>query len=58
MSQSTAKPHHLESEDGRKALLEGENGKQGLVTKDPQLQLLQSIDDSLKKILFILEANT
>ena len=59
MSQSTAKPHQLEAEDGRKVLVEGEEGKQALVTKDPQLvQLLQSIDASLKKILFILEANT
>lgn len=58
MSQGTAKPHALEADDGRKVRVEGEAGKQGLATTDPQLKLLESIDASLKKILFILEANT
>lgn len=57
MSQSTAKPHALNTDDERPVRVEGEDGKQKLVTKDPQLQLLESIDASLKKIALLLEAN-
>lgn len=58
MSQSTAKEHAARVEKDRELRVEGEKGDQKLVTKDPQLQLLQSIDKSLKDILLILQANT
>lgn len=57
MSQSTAKPHALNTDDERAVRVEGDEGRQALVTKDPQLQLLESIDASLKKIAMLLEAN-
>lgn len=46
----------LEVEDDKKGRIEGEDGRGELVVKDKQLQLLESIDETLKKILFILES--
>lgn len=55
MSQSTAIDHSLREEESRAVRAEGEDGKQNLAVKDRQLQLLESIDASLKTIAFLLE---
>lgn len=57
MTQNTAKPHALNTEDERPVRAEGEDGKQELIVKDRQLQLLESIDSNLKKLVFLIESN-
>lgn len=58
MSQSTAKPHALNTDDERPVRVEGESGKEQLVVKSArQIDLLESIDANLKRLLELIEAN-